>query len=250
VVTTIGQRIIDSAIEILDRCPDGVRYSELVRQVSEGDPSLKINTVHGTVWNLDQQFPDRIYKPTRGLFRLTKYAALETGAPELAAEKPAAKPQVKEEDFYAPFADWLENDLEECTKAIPLGGSRFKDKWGTPDVLGKWESRRSDIIQAPTEIVSAEIKLDSSQLITAFGQAAAYRLFSHRTYLVVPVQSGRDEIARLDSLCSSYGIGLVVFDATSPADPGFQIRVRAAKAEPDMFYMNRYLKLVEKELFS
>ena len=113
---------------------------------------------------------------------------------------------MKEEDFYVPFADWLENDLEECTKAIPLGGSRFKDKWGTPDVLGKWESKRSDIIQAPTEIVSAEIKLDINQLITAFGQAAAYRLFSHRTYLVVPVQAGRDEIARLDSLCSSYGI--------------------------------------------
>jgi hypothetical protein len=36
--------------------------------------------------------------------------------------------------------------LEECTKAIQLGGNTFKDKWGTPDVIGKRESRKSDKI--------------------------------------------------------------------------------------------------------
>jgi hypothetical protein len=54
--------------------------------------------------------------------------------------------KVQEEDFYTPFALWLVNDLQECTKAIPLGGSVFIDKWGTPDVIGKWESQRSDIV--------------------------------------------------------------------------------------------------------
>jgi hypothetical protein len=37
---------------------------------------------------------------------------------------------VKEEDFYAPFADWLKNEIEDITHAIPMGGNKFKDKWG------------------------------------------------------------------------------------------------------------------------
>ena len=51
---------------------------------------------------------------------------------------------------------------------------------------GKRESCRSDIIQAPVEIVAAEIKLDMAQLVTAFGQACAYCLFAHKSYLVIP----------------------------------------------------------------
>lgn len=187
-VTTIGQKIISIAFEVLDTNPEGVRFSDLVRMVVAADDTLKKNTVHGNVWDLDQKHPEKVYKPSRGLFRLTKYR--EAAPPgEVSTPGTAAVPKVQEEDFYAPFADWLVNDLEECTKAIPLGGSLFKDKWGTPDVIGKWESQRSDIVQAPLEIVSAEIKTDANQLITAFGQACAYRLFSHRTHLVVPQQS-------------------------------------------------------------
>jgi hypothetical protein len=59
---------------------------------------------------------------------------------------------------------------------IPFGGNKFRDKWGTPDVIGKREPRRSDIVKAPTEIVSAEIKADTKDLITAFGQACSYKL--------------------------------------------------------------------------
>lgn len=157
--------------------------------------------------------------------------------------------RIKEESFYEPFADWLQNDLEECTKAISLGGNKFRDKWGTPDVIGKRESLKSDIIAAPIEIVSAEIKPDTSQLITAFGQACAYCIFSHKTYLVVSDASPQDEIARLDSLCQIFGIGLVLFDSNNPKDPKFQIRVRAVKREPDLFYANRYMKVIETELF-
>ena len=31
--------------------------------------------------------------------------------------------------------------------------------------------------------------------------------------------------------------------------PDFEIRTRPQKHEPDMFYVNKYLKLIEKELF-
>ena len=113
---------------------------------------------------------------------------------------PKQPEKFKEQDFYEPFADWLVNDTEECTKAIVLGGNRFRDKWGTPDVIGKRESKRSDIIQAPVEIVSAEIKPDVYQLVTAFGQACAYCLFSHKVYLVISNKTPGDEVARIDAL--------------------------------------------------
>ena len=45
-------------------------------------------------------------------------------------------------------------------------------------------------------------------------------------------------------------MGLIPFDAKTPEQPKFEIRVRAAKSEPDMFYVNRYLKLIEDDLFS
>ena len=136
------------------------------------------------------------------------------------------------------------------TLAISLGGNKFKDKWGTPDVVGKRESRRSDIIQGVTEIVSAEIKTDALQLITAFGQACAYKIFSNKVYLVVPGKSSDEDLDRLDSLCQIFGIGLVTFDATAPTSPDFRIMVRAAKHVPDLFYTNKYMALIEKELFN
>ncbi|MGE0378732.1 MAG: hypothetical protein AB7Q45_25290, partial [Planctomycetaceae bacterium] len=156
-MATIGEQIVERAFEVLDGKPEGVRYSELVRRVMELNGSFKPNYVQGTVWNLDERYPDRIYKPSRGLFRLTKYRAPD--ADQLKEELVPKQPKrFKEEDFYEPFAEWLVNEMEECTKAMPLGGNRFRDKWGTPDVIGKRESKRSDIIQAPLEIVSAEIK--------------------------------------------------------------------------------------------
>ena len=246
--SSIGQRIIAAALDLLRQHPDGVRWAELVHQISQ-DGSFNLNTVSGNLWNLDQRFPDKVYKPSRGLFRLLEFRDQDTDQlrPGLLPEPPG---RIHEEDFYEPFADWLKNDLEECTKAIPLGGSRFKDRWGTPDVIGKRESKKSDILQAETEILSAEIKLDSNQLVTAFGQACAYRLFSHKSYLVVPDASPQDEVARLDALCQVFGIGLILFNASSPEAPNFMIRVRARKQDPDMFYVNKYMKFIEAELFS
>jgi len=105
---TIGEQITEKALEVLDGIPEGVRYSDLVRRIIEIDGSFKQNTVHGTVWNLDERFPDRIYKPSRGLFRLTKYRATDTDQlkEELVPKQPK---KIKEVDFYEPFADWLVN---------------------------------------------------------------------------------------------------------------------------------------------
>ena len=139
------------------------------------------------------------------------------------------------------------NELEECTEAIPLGGNKLGDKWGTPDVVGVLKPSISDIIK-DLEIITAEIKIDTSSLITAFGQACAYKLFSHRVYLVIPEQSNKADLDRLDSLCCLFGIGLIVFNSNEPHNPNFQIKNRAQKAIPDTFYVNSKIKIIANKL--
>ena len=51
------------------------------------------------------------------------------------------------------------------------------------------------------------------------------------------------------TMCLIFGIGLVLFDSSNPNNPQFEIKVRALKHEPDMFYVNKYIKLIEDELF-
>jgi len=237
------------AFEILEDRPEGIRYSELGRKILEKNSSLNPNTISGATWDLDVQFSDKIYKPDRGVFRLIKFKEDFPNQPD---EQPTTKKipkTIKEEDFYNPFAIWLVKEIEECTMAIKLGGNIFRDKWGTPDVIGVRESKRSDIIQFPTEIVSAEIKIDSTGLITAFGQACAYKIFSHKSYIVVPCDSQIEDITRLDTLCRQFGLGLILFDTKNVEDPNFEIRARAVKHEPDMFFVNKNLKLIEDKLF-
>jgi hypothetical protein len=244
---TNREQIIARALQLLDAKPHGVRYSELVRSVHEALPDIPVNTVHGTLWNLEVKLASKVFKPARGLYIHARYREAEQ--PEQPVVASPAKEKITEKAFYGPFASWLINELEECTKAIEVGGNAFKDKWGTPDVIGIREPKKSDIIKFPTEIISAEIKLDTAGLITAFGQACAYRLFSHKSYLVVPASSTEEDIARLDTLSRIFGIGLILFSAEDPKTAGFDIRVRAAKLEPDMFYVNKYMRLIEDELF-
>lgn len=250
-VATRREVIRKKAVAMLNDRPTGVRYSELVRLLHDALPEIPINTIHGNVWNLDATLPGAVYKPARGVFKATRFREAEQPPDEIATPVPTpTETGHAEEDFYEPFADWLTKELEECTKAISLGGNRFKDKWGTPDVLGIREPKKSDILKPPTEIISAEIKIDKAGLIVAFGQACAYKLFSHRSYIVIPSASQEEDIARLDVLCRTLGVGLILFDAANPATPSFEIRVRAARHEPDMFYVNKFMKLVEDELFS
>jgi hypothetical protein len=249
----ITQRIKVEALKILERHPEGMRYSELHAAISASDSAFKSGSISGCISNLDVHYPEFVYKPARGRFRLLRFkepAVNGAEAPDRPQEPPEAAGRVPEEAFYAPFADWLKNEIEDVTQAIPLGRNVFRDKWGTPDVIGKRAPRASDIIKGPVEIVSAEIKADTQQLVTAFGQACAYKLFSDKVYLVVPRQSQEEEIARLDSLCQIFGIGLVTFDAEQPAKPDFRILVRPVRHQPDYFYTNRCLARIENELFS
>jgi hypothetical protein len=246
-MTTKGQIIVAKAVELLRQNPHGLRYSDLLRRIHEALPDANPNMIAGTILTLEVQVPDEVIKPARGLYLHASYRE-PTIEPSAVREAPPAE-KIREAQFYEPFADWLVQELEECTKAIPVGGAIFKDKWGTPDVVGIREPKKSDIVIFPTEIVSAEVKIDSAGLITAFGQACAYRLFSHKSYIVVPDDSPEDDIGRLDTLGRIFGIGLILFNAKDPLNPSFDIRVRAAKHEPDMFYVNQCMRLIEDQLF-
>jgi hypothetical protein len=238
---TLNTAVRRLSLEFLAGAPEGLRYSELLERLRQALPG---RSVPGPLVRCLADLPSEIDNPSRGYYRHVSFA---TAAPA----KPAAggAKRIAESDFYQPFADYLVNELEECTRAVPLGGKVFRDKWGTPDVLGVRQARHSDIVKFATEIIAAEIKTDGTQLITAFGQTCAYRLFSHRAYLVVPAASPEEDVQRLDVLARIFGIGLILFDATSVATPRWSIRVRASRHEPDGFYVNRCLKFVEKELF-
>lgn len=241
-VETKKEQSREVCVEVLKSEADGLNFSELIRRIHGQAPNLNKNTLRRVIPEFADESNSDLIKTPAGLYKLASMQIQERQPPE-------DSPSINEESFYAPFADWLRYELEECTKAISLGGNKFKDKWSTPDVIGVMEPQRSDIIQAPIEIISAEIKLDERQLITAFGQACSYCLFSHRSYLVAPQTSSREDIIRLDSLGRLFGIGLVLFDSTNPEEPDFNIRVRAKKQDPDMSYANRYLKPIEKKLF-
>ncbi len=137
--------------------------------------------------------------------------------------------------------------MEECNKAIPLGGNKFQDRWGTPDVIGTYKVLGIGSIQPPVEVISAEIKTNSNQLITSFGQACSYKLFSHKVYLVIPEDSPEKDIKRIESLCIKFGIGLILFNKNNKDNPNFRILTRAIKSEPDYFYLNKNLKIIERE---
>ncbi len=244
--TKIRDQVAQKVLTLLTMNPTGLSFSDIRRSILSEDPSLNGNTLNVSIWSFVTDPTNNILKPSRGFYKLSN---VET---DVAQTQECTKPdqtQNKEENFYEPFATWLVRDVEEATKAISLGGKKFQDKWGTPDVIGKYSSSPRDIIKMSTEIISAEIKTETNEVITAFGQSCAYKLFSHKVYLVVPNQSKQEDISRLDSLCQIVGIGLVTFDAMNPQNPEFRIHVRPAKHEPDLFYTNKYLSIIESELF-
>jgi hypothetical protein len=69
----VTERINAKALELLENHPEGLRWTELLSMIKSSDPSFHPKTVNGSVWKLVEKFPDRIYKPSKGLFRLLKY---------------------------------------------------------------------------------------------------------------------------------------------------------------------------------
>lgn len=243
-----GKQIQSRALELLDQSVGGIRWGQLLKVIHAADPETPPNSIHGALQSLFASSND-ITKVARGTYQLTKYhdaqsiASIETEAVVESKTIEVEGPQhttvtLVESDFYASFAEWLVDVAEEANEAEPLGGSLLKGKWGTPDVIGVLKSRADDILKFPPQIVTAEIKIDPGQPVTAFGQAIAYRLFSHKSYIVLPNTISEDDSGRLKALCGIHGVGLVVFSLDKAA-PDYTIIVPAIQATPDMFYANQ-----------
>lgn len=243
IMSTKKENIQNKAVEILKNNPRGMRWMEMQRLLARELPDISPNTIAGNTWNLDTIKTDKVYKPSRGLWMYRGDEAKE--------ESPPAPASLKEEDFYEPFAEWIKTELGECTESIALGGAYMSKKWGTPDVIGTYRANKRDVIQFNPEILSAEIKITPSDPITAFGQAIAYRLFSTKVYIVEPNTISPADYDRLEALCLLFGVGLVLFDLDI-SKPNFNIRTRAQKYTPDMFWANEFadkLYNVNREAF-
>ena len=242
------QELRDLGRQLVRESPDGIRYGELITVILDRYPSTPRNTVQGSIWNLDVQFPDEIHKPTRGLFKPGPAVPVL----EVTPIEPRSSERPREEAFYEPFADWLKNDAGDATDAMPLGGAGLRSKWGTPDVIGVYKPVPSDRIKFPMEIISAEIKVDPAAPVVAFGQAVAYRLFSTKTYIAMPRTMSTEDRDRLEALCMLFGVGLVVF-TPNPLQPDFAIRMRAQRFSPDMYFVNEFadgLHRLNKDTFN
>jgi hypothetical protein len=78
----VTERINTRALELLEQHPEGLRWSELLSRIEASDPNFHPKTVNGCVWKLVERFPDEVYKPSRGLFRLLKYKPAEGETPQ------------------------------------------------------------------------------------------------------------------------------------------------------------------------
>jgi hypothetical protein len=241
------QQIQERAMQVLETNPQGIRWSDLLRAVEAGAPETPHNSIHGGIHSLLTTRTSEIVKVARGTYQLAKYVEAddaiasntEIETAPVKAETPGHG-SLTEQDFYGSFAEWLQEN-DEATVAASLGGSTLGGKWGTPDVIGVLKPRAQDIFKFEPQIVAAEIKAIPHQPVVAFGQAVAYRLFSHRSYIVIPDSTSSDDMSRLKSLCSIHGVGLVTF-ALNKEQPDYTVVVLPVNAAPDMFYVNNMLE--------
>jgi hypothetical protein len=245
------KQIQEAAILMLNDAPGGVRWSDMLKALATANPDTPLNSIRGATHTLFSS-DGRIEKVARGTYRLAGLNEADDRA-AIAQDEAVAQTPVEvesadntvviyvEADFYQSFADWLVEVAEEVNAAVALGGSVLRGKWGTPDVVGVLKPRTQDMLKFEPQIVSAEIKIDPNQPVVAFGQAVAYRLFSHKSYIVVPNTTGEDDLGRLKALCSIHGVGLVTFTLNKTA-PDYTTLVLPVQASPDMFYANQMLR--------
>ena len=62
------KQIKELAKSIIASNPGGIRFSSLVDQILQQNPETPENTIHGSVRNLEKQFPQEVGKPSRGLY--------------------------------------------------------------------------------------------------------------------------------------------------------------------------------------
>ena len=74
----VTERIKGKAFEYLEQHPEGLPYTEPKARTQAADSNFKSNTINGCIRNLDTAFPAKVYKPSKGLYRLLKHKPLES----------------------------------------------------------------------------------------------------------------------------------------------------------------------------
>lgn len=237
------ESIRKKALEILSRPENknGIRFMTLLKKVVS-ETGENENTCNGSLWNMPKELPDRVSKPYRGLLILKENEKFLKDVVEQNFEpKPSSK--IHEDDIYQPAKDYLLS-REECTHAVIIGGNMFGKKWGTPDILGTIRADSDAVYKPPLEIIAVEIKDEDYYPVEALGQAMAYKLFAHRTWLILPDDSNLD---RIEGIAISANIGLISF---SKEKDGFEFVTlnRPATGHPDFTEVNKKLEeLKEKD---
>jgi hypothetical protein len=70
---TITGRINAKALELLEENPQGIRWTDLISEIKKSFPNYHPKTINGCVWKLVERFPENVYKPSKGIFKLLKY---------------------------------------------------------------------------------------------------------------------------------------------------------------------------------
>ncbi len=124
-------QIYDLAIKVLEANQQGIRWSDLLREVEATAPDTPHNIIHAAIHNLLTTRTSEISKVARGTYKLTKFVDADN-ADSNAQESVTVETPVKaetagadtltEQDFYSSFASWLEEN-DEATFASALGRS-------------------------------------------------------------------------------------------------------------------------------
>ena len=248
---TLLEKVRKHMRTILARHPEGMRSKTLTDEIHQKIPGVRRDSIRALLSPITDAPSSQFYKISEpGAAYYFSYQVTQTETSK----------GLSEDVLYKPFAEYLlygDEKLGVCTHAFPLGGNVFGNKWSTPDAIGLFEPHHNDVIGFPTEVVSAEIKSTPNEVMEGFGQACAYRLFSHRIYLVIPEIK---ELPRIEELCRVIGIGLVCIDMDAAQeafaqdqknveekgewDSVFSVLLLAQKHEPNMFYANMYMKKI------
>lgn len=75
----ITHQIYEKIFEILEKYPEGVSWTKLNKMIEESNPTFHPKTINGCVWKLLEKYPEKVYKPEKGVFKLKKYSNSNSG---------------------------------------------------------------------------------------------------------------------------------------------------------------------------
>ncbi len=69
---TITGKIYLKIFDLLEASPEGIRWKDLQSLVEKSYPEFHPKTINGCIWQLTNKFPDKIKKPSKGIFKFSQ----------------------------------------------------------------------------------------------------------------------------------------------------------------------------------